>query len=107
MGALWFDAGQLADHLHELVGYKAGVAVSLQELCDLQVGLIKMAVGEPRQRLVQPFIDGADGTGREAVTTEFFGDGLDLPGGDTLHVHLRQHRDQRFLAPRVALEQGR
>jgi restriction system protein len=38
MGALWFDAGQLADHLHELVGYKAGVAVSLQELCDLLSG---------------------------------------------------------------------
>jgi restriction system protein len=38
MGALWFNAGQLADHLHELVGYKAGVAVSLQELCDLLSG---------------------------------------------------------------------
>jgi restriction system protein len=38
MGALWFDAGQLADHLHEIVGYKAGVAVSLEELCDLLSG---------------------------------------------------------------------
>lgn len=38
MGALWFEAGQLADHLHELVGYKAGVAASLQELCDLLSG---------------------------------------------------------------------
>lgn len=38
MGALWFEAGGLADHLHELVGYKAGVAASLQELCDLLSG---------------------------------------------------------------------
>lgn len=38
MGALWFDAGHLADHLHELIGYKAGVAVSLIELCDLLAG---------------------------------------------------------------------
>ncbi|MCP5275415.1 MAG: restriction endonuclease [Burkholderiales bacterium] len=38
MGALWFDAGQLGDHLHEVIGYKAGVAVSLQELCDLLYG---------------------------------------------------------------------
>lgn len=32
MGAIWFDEGQLADHLHELVGYKAGMAVTLQQL---------------------------------------------------------------------------
>ncbi|MGA9912573.1 MAG: restriction endonuclease [Paraburkholderia sp.] len=38
MGALNFGTGQLADHLHELVGYKAGVAVSLPELCDLLSG---------------------------------------------------------------------
>lgn len=38
MGAIWFDEGQLADHLHELVGYKAGMAVSLQQLCDLLSG---------------------------------------------------------------------
>ena len=35
MGAIWFDPGQLADNLHEIVGYKAGVAVSIEELCDL------------------------------------------------------------------------
>jgi restriction system protein len=38
MGRLWFEAGKLADHLHELVGYKAGIAASLQELCDLLSG---------------------------------------------------------------------
>lgn len=38
MGAIWFDEGQLADHLHELVGYKAGMAVTLQQLCDLLSG---------------------------------------------------------------------
>jgi restriction system protein len=38
MGSLWFDTGELADHLHELVGYKAGVAVSIPELCDLLSG---------------------------------------------------------------------
>ena len=35
MGAIWFDEGTLADHLHEIVGYKAGVAASLELLCDL------------------------------------------------------------------------
>lgn len=38
MGAIWFEAGQLADHLHEVVGYKAGLAVSVPELCDLLSG---------------------------------------------------------------------
>jgi restriction system protein len=38
MGAILFKARQLADHLHEVVGYKAGVAVTLQELCDLLSG---------------------------------------------------------------------
>jgi len=35
MGAIWFDEGTLADHLHEIVGYKAGVAASIEHLCDL------------------------------------------------------------------------
>lgn len=35
MGAIWFDEGALADHLHEIVGYKAGVAASIEHLCDL------------------------------------------------------------------------
>jgi restriction system protein len=38
MGSIWFNEGQLADHLHELVGYKAGMAVTLQQLCDLLSG---------------------------------------------------------------------
>lgn len=35
MGAIWFNGGTLADHLHEIVGYKAGVAASIEHLCDL------------------------------------------------------------------------
>lgn len=35
MGAIWFDKGSLADHLHEIVGYKAGVAASIEHMCDL------------------------------------------------------------------------
>ncbi|XLX38738.1 restriction endonuclease [Ectopseudomonas mendocina] len=38
MGAIWFDEGTLADHLHEIVGYKAGVAASIEHLCDLLSG---------------------------------------------------------------------
>lgn len=38
MGAIWFDEGSLADHLHEIVGYKAGVAASIEHLCDLLTG---------------------------------------------------------------------
>ena len=35
MGAMWFDKGDFADHLHEIVGYKAGVAASIEHMCDL------------------------------------------------------------------------
>ena len=35
MGALNFDKGDFADHLHELIGYKAGMAVSIEQMCDL------------------------------------------------------------------------
>jgi len=35
MGAMWFDKGEFADHLHELIGYKAGIAVSLEDMCEL------------------------------------------------------------------------
>jgi restriction system protein len=38
MGAIWFNEGTLADHLHEIVGYKAGVAASIEHLCDLLSG---------------------------------------------------------------------
>jgi restriction system protein len=38
MGAIWFDQGQLANNLHEILGYKAGIAVSITELCDLLSG---------------------------------------------------------------------
>lgn len=35
MGAMWFDKGEFADHLHELIGYKAGIAVSIEDMCEL------------------------------------------------------------------------
>lgn len=35
MGAIWFDKGDLADHLHEIIGYKSGVAASIEKMCDL------------------------------------------------------------------------
>ena len=35
MGAIWFDKGALADHLHEIIGYKSGVAASIEQMCDL------------------------------------------------------------------------
>lgn len=38
MGAIWFDKGTLADHLHEIVGYKAGITASIEHLCDLLSG---------------------------------------------------------------------
>lgn len=38
MGAIWFEHGSFADHLHELVGYKAGVAASIEHMCDLLSG---------------------------------------------------------------------
>jgi restriction system protein len=34
MGALWFDAEVLADSLSETVGYKAGLALSIEQMCD-------------------------------------------------------------------------
>ena len=34
MGALLFDAGVLADSLSEVVGYKAGLALSIEQMCD-------------------------------------------------------------------------
>lgn len=38
MGAIWFDKHDLADHLHEIVGYKSGVAASIEHMCDLLSG---------------------------------------------------------------------
>jgi restriction system protein len=35
MGAIYFDKGDFANHLHELIGYKAGIAVSINDMCDL------------------------------------------------------------------------
>ena len=35
MGALIFGKGIFADHLHEIVGCKAGLAVSIEHICDL------------------------------------------------------------------------
>lgn len=35
MGAIWFEKESFADHLHEIIGYKSGVAASIEEMCDL------------------------------------------------------------------------
>ena len=38
MGSIWFDPGILADSASETVGYKAGLALSLEAMCDLLTG---------------------------------------------------------------------
>ena len=38
MGAIWFDPGILVDSASETVGYKAGLALSLETICDLLAG---------------------------------------------------------------------
>jgi len=38
MGAIWFDEHDFADHLHEIIGYKSGVAASIEHMCDLLSG---------------------------------------------------------------------
>lgn len=38
MGGIVFGPGTLADGLHETIGYKSGLAVSILELCDLLTG---------------------------------------------------------------------
>ncbi|MEQ5806292.1 restriction endonuclease [Alteromonas sp. NFXS44] len=38
MGAIWFEKHDFADHLHEIVGYKSGVAASIEQMCDLLSG---------------------------------------------------------------------
>jgi len=38
MGSIWFDPEMLADHLHEIIGYKAGVVASIPHICDLLSG---------------------------------------------------------------------
>jgi restriction system protein len=35
MGSLNFSKGTFADHLHEIIGYKAGIATSIEQMCDL------------------------------------------------------------------------
>lgn len=35
MGSLVFYKGDFADHLHEIVGYKSGIAISIEQMCDL------------------------------------------------------------------------
>lgn len=37
MGAIIFAKGAFADHLHEIIGYKAGLAASIEHMCDLLV----------------------------------------------------------------------
>lgn len=38
MGSIWFDKHSFADHLHELIGYKSGIAASIEHMCDLLSG---------------------------------------------------------------------
>lgn len=38
MAAIWFSQGELADHLHEVLGYKSGLAASIEHMCDLLSG---------------------------------------------------------------------
>ena len=35
MARIWFAPGDFADHLHEIIGYKAGLASSIEQMCDL------------------------------------------------------------------------
>ena len=53
------------------------------------------------EALVQALVDRRDRGGREGVAAQFLGDGLDLPGRDPLHIHLRQRRHQRLLGALV------
>jgi restriction system protein len=38
MGSIWFEKRDFADHLHEIIGYKSGVAASIEHMCDLMSG---------------------------------------------------------------------
>ncbi|EPW3768310.1 restriction endonuclease [Vibrio fluvialis] len=38
MARIWFSPGDLADHLHEIIGYKSGLASSIEQMCDLLSG---------------------------------------------------------------------
>ncbi|MCK9788912.1 MULTISPECIES: restriction endonuclease [Providencia] len=38
MGAILFKKHELANHLHEIIGYKSGLAASIEEICDLLQG---------------------------------------------------------------------
>lgn len=38
MGSISFEKGLFADHLHEIIGYKSGVAASIEHMCDLLSG---------------------------------------------------------------------
>lgn len=38
MGSITFGKGLFADHLHEIIGYKAGIAASIEHMCDLLSG---------------------------------------------------------------------
>lgn len=38
MGSITFEKGHFADHLHEIIGYKSGIAASVEYMCDLLSG---------------------------------------------------------------------
>lgn len=38
MGSITFEKGLFADHLHEIIGYKSGIAASIEHMCDLLSG---------------------------------------------------------------------
>lgn len=38
MGSITFEKGRFADHLHEIIGFKSGIAASIEHMCDLLIG---------------------------------------------------------------------
>lgn len=38
VGSITFEKGLFADHLHEIIGYKSGIAASIEHMCDLLSG---------------------------------------------------------------------
>lgn len=35
MGSIWFESKTFCDHIHEIVGFKSGIATSIEQMCDL------------------------------------------------------------------------
>lgn len=37
MGSIWFESRTFCDHIHEIVGFKSGIATSVEQMCDLLI----------------------------------------------------------------------